>query len=821
MQAMQKLCFRTLSSAIVLTAALVSANGAHAQEAAGDPPTGTAKIDEIVVTAQKRSENVQDVPIAIAAFSGEALQEKGIGEISQLANQTPSVQLSNSSQIVSSPSSLSGFIRGIGQDDFSTQFEPGVGTYVDGVYLARTVGANANLLDVERVEILKGPQGTLFGRNTIGGAISVVTRAPSDEFGVRLQGTIGRFNRVDVGGIVDIPIAPGVLTSSIAVNYSSRDGYQKRIPFPGADNFYQEPITAFSSTGAILGTGARDRLGGGNELNGRIKLLWNASDAVRVTLAADYTRANQGASATTLIRTSQGGAGGPTLTGIYNACINTPAAVLAVTPLAAICGPRVGPGTALGGVNADADTTNDRLTVDDRFVTGDIDTTYGAGNNFSRLRNFGVTGTIDIDLTDDIALKSITAYRKQKWNIGLDIDGTPVQIFEPNVRQDQHQFSQELQLSGKAIDNRLNWLLGVYYFDEHSDEQQNPNFAAGLFTILNPASFDTKSYAAFGHLNFAVTDQLGITLGARYTEETKHLDPSQLDINLFLQKAAGVPAFLYPDPTDLRQLLPTARQRLKFNNFSPRVGLEFKPTDDVMIYGSFSRGYKSGGWTTRVTAPVMAVPTFNPEQAETFEAGIKSELFDRRLQLNIAAFTTKYKAIQLLIQRGISPTFENAGTARIKGIEVEGQAVLSDIFRVNASAGYIDAHFTAISDPTAVITLDSDLPRVPAWTVHVGPEARFDLGSGTLKLRADYSYRSRSANDAENTPELYSRAVNLVDASITYEAPDESWSITAGGRNIFNERYVVNGTNQLPAVGILTANYNRPGEWYVSTRIKF
>jgi iron complex outermembrane receptor protein len=217
----------------------------------------------------------------------------------------------------------------------------------------------------------------------------------------------------------------------------------------------------------------------------------------------------------------------------------------------------------------------------------------------------------------------------------------------------------------------------------------------------------------------------------------------------------------------------------------------------------------------------MAVPTFDPEQAETFEAGIKSELFDRRLQVNIAAFTTKYKGIQLLIQRGVSPTFENAGTARINGFEIESQAVLSDIFRINASAGYIDAHFTSVSDPTGVITIDSDLPRVPKWTAHIGPEARFDIGSGTLSLRADYSYRSRSANDAENTPELYSRAVSVVDASITYAAPDDRWSITAGGRNIFNERFVVNGTNQLPAIGLLTANYNRPGEWYVTTRVKF
>ena len=321
-------------------------------------------------------------------------------------------------------------------------------------------------------------------------------------------------------------------------------------------------------------------------------------------------------------------------------------------------------------------------------------------------------------------------------------------------------------------------------------------------------------------MNFAVNDQLGLTLGARYTKEIKHLNPGQVDLNLFLQKV-GVPAFLYPDPSDLRQLLPTDRQRQKFSNFSPRIGVEYKPLERVMIYGSYSRGFKSGGWTTRVTAPVMSVPTFDPEQADTYEIGFKSDLFGRKLRLNAAAFRTNYEDIQLLIQRGISPTFENAGTARIQGVELEGFAALSNQFKVDASVGYIDAHFRSVSDPTGVISLSSDLPRVPAWTAHVGPSYRFDLGAGEVTLRADYSYRSRTANDAENTPELYSRRVHLVDLGATYAGPGDRWSITAGGRNVFNTRYVVNGTNQLAAVGFLTANYNRPAEWYLTGRVRF
>lgn len=788
--------------------------GAPAFAQAGDG------VDEIIVTAQKRVENVQDVPIAIAAISGEAMQSRGVTEVAQLANYTPSVQLSNSSQIVSSPSSLSGFIRGIGQDDFSAAFEPGVGTYVDGVYLARTVGANANLLDVERIEILKGPQGTLFGRNTIGGAISVVTREPADELAARGQVTVGRFNRKDASLALDVPLIEDRLLSSVAVAYSSRNGWQHREVFPGVNQ--SETVADFVPSGSVQGLGSRNHLGGGHELNARGKLLWKG-DGFRVTLAADYSRARQGASPYNLIRTAQVDPGGnPTLAGLYNICIGTPSAVLGAIGLGAVCGPRVGPGTGIAGVNVDADPANDLAPYDDRYVSNDLDVTYGSGNNYSRLRNYGFAGTIDIDLSDDITLKSITAYRNQKWDIGLDIDGSPAIIFEPTISQSQHQFSQEFQLNGSSLDDRLKWVAGLYYFDEAADEEQDPIFGGGVFSVLNPISFKTKSYAAFAHLNFAITDQLGITVGGRYTEEQKRFWPSQIDTNLFLQKLLALPPFLYADPNDLSQLQPTELQKQKFNDFSPRLGVEFKPNDDVMLYGSYSRGYKSGGWTTRVTAPVLEAPTFKEETADTIEFGIKSTLLDRKLQINAAAFTTKYKDIQLLIQRGVSPTFENAGDARIKGLELEVKARLAEGLRLNASVGYIDAHYTRVDDPTGVIQMESDLPKVAKWTAHFGPEYRLDMGNDSaLTLRADYFYRSRVASDSENTPELYGKARSTIDLSATYALPGDKLSLSVGGKNVFNERYIVNGTNQLAGAGMLFATYNQPAEWYVSARFDF
>jgi iron complex outermembrane receptor protein len=781
---------------------------------------GRVGLDEIVVTAQKRAQNIQDVPITVSAFSGAELQERGVTQVSQLANYTPNVQLTSTSQFLSSPAMLSAFIRGIGQDDFSVNFEPGVGTYVDGVYLARTIGANANLLDVERVEILKGPQGTLFGRNTIGGAISVVTRDPADTSGAHVEVTGGRFDRFGVGVVVDMPIIDNTLLSSVAFSSEKRQGYQRRITFPGSGGFVTDDPRVFRQNEFDF----RGNAGGIDSQSIRAKLLWMPRSGVRVTLIGDYTREDQGASPSTLLKTAQNSPGGPagfTLVGLYNHCINTPAATLAAQgPFGAVCGLRANAGTSMAGVNVDGDPNNNRLTVDDRFVTGNIDTTYNTGVNFSSLNSHGVTGIVDVDLADHLTLKSITAYRDLNSGIGIDLDGTPVAIFETTDEIKQDQFSQELQLVGKAFDNRLNWLAGAYYFHEHALESNPVVFSAGLQQIVAPNSFQTYSAALFTHLNYAFTDKLSMTLGGRYTDEHKEFIGGQSDLNELLIKF-GVPPVVFPVPSNPTILYPPGLNKLKANNFSPRAGLEFHPVNDVMIYASYSKGFKSGGWTSRLTFPESVAPTFDEETATSYEVGLKSEFLERRLQVNFAGFLTNYDGIQLSIQRGVSPTFENAGRARIKGLELETQAVVTDALRVFASAGVIDAYYLSVNDPTGVINIQSDLPKTPKTTAHIGPEYEIHLPSAAaITVRGDYSYRSRAANDAENSPDVYARAVSLVDLSATYAPAGKKWSLTVGGTNVFDRRYIVNGVDQLGGVGVELATYNRPAEWYASFRFK-
>ncbi|WP_029986868.1 TonB-dependent receptor, partial [Sphingobium sp. HDIP04] len=454
---------------------------------------------------------------------------------------------------------------------------------------------------------------------------------------------------------------------------------------------------------------------------------------------------------------------------------------------------------------------------------------YGTGINFTNTRNFGFTGTVDIDLGGP-ALKSITAYRNLDTRFGQDLGNSPVVGFEGTFRVKQHQFSEELQLSGKAFNDKLDYLVGAYYFSEGGRDSEDVAFTGGLFQIVGNFRFNTKSYALFTHLNYRVNDLIGITLGGRYTKEDKTLVGSQRDLNMLLTKL-GTPAFLFPDPTDLSQFYPTGEQKLSFSNVSPRVGIELHPTERIMLYGSFSKGFKSGGWTTRVSAPVPPDPTkpadkqapsFNPEKADTFEIGFKSQLFDRMLQVNAAAFYTDYKGIQIQIQRGIGASFENAGNARIKGFEVETIFAPSRVFRVSASAGYIDAYYRRINDPSGTITLASRLPRVPKWTATLSPEFNVFLANeGRVTLRADYSYKSTMAADAENTPELFSGNVSLVNASLTYSAPGDDWSLAIGGNNVFNKRYIANGVNQLNGTGLLSAVPNRPSEYYATLRFKF
>ena len=863
-----KVRFQSVSTLALATSILILPSHAFAQaEQAAEDQGG---IEEIVVTAQKRVENVQDVPIAISAFSNTALRERAVNDISALGALAPNVNLDGGTPFSGSSAVLSATIRGIGSDDFAFNIDPGVGIYLDGVFLARTVGANQDLPDVERIEVLKGPQGTLFGRNTIGGAVSIVTHNPGKEFRIVGDLTTGSFGLLKARATIDLPITDG-LAASVTGAVTSRDGFQRRIPYNGT----AAEMRAISNSNSFRQFSHADYSNGtrqseDNSVSLRGKLRWDDGGAFRVTVSGDYTRQNSTGQNNSLLGVSfppgpfaptnpfpgtginpVNPAGGVLFAGLYNFCIGSTPAEIAARGATAICGARgtsVNPGGLLGslaGVNRDADTT------------------YATGPTLNKLKAWGVSGNAELDVAEGLMLRSITAFRKTNWKAGSDLDGSPLSMLELTFSQNQEQFSEELQLLGSdLLDGKLNFVLGAYYFEEQGNLRDHVVFDEGLLQVDGPNTFDTSNYAFFGQVDFKVNDWISLTLGGRYTKEKKAFEGGQQDLNggnyklfgcatadgtiapfgnfpLAPPVAAGGPpcfaALSFPDPTNPVRVYVPGVNRKEFSNFAPKVGLQLHPTEDIMIYGSYSEGYKTGGWTTRLTNPQGNVaPDFDEEIAKTFEVGFKSTLLDRRLQLNVAAFTTDYQNVQLNQQVGTSPTIDNAGTARIKGVEFEAVIAPAKGLTINASVGYLDATFTTltasvqrpdVAGPIPGLRLGAviggQLPKTANWSTNLSPRYELDLANGgSMVFLADWTHKSEVFNDVARYLPLRRPPIDIVNASISYREPDGRWDLTVGGTNLTETRYLVSGGAN-DAAGVYFGSFNRPREWYARIGFKF
>jgi iron complex outermembrane receptor protein len=787
---------------------------------------------EITVTAEKRSENVQDVPISITAFSETAIRNKGITDLHGLSALIPNVNLDQGSPFSGSNSVLSASIRGIGQDDFAFNLDPGVGVYVDGVYFARTVGANQNLLDVDRIEVLKGPQGTLFGRNTIGGAISIVTRTPGEDFAVQAQATGGSFNRRDVAVMADIPLAPNLL-SSITFSSQFQDGYQTRIPYPSATPYVSDPSGVLHAAG----NEAFNTQGGTNEQVIRAKLLWRAADTVTATFTGDWTHTDQPSTANTVLQTVTTGPNA-VFGAFYNLCL---LGVPFVPTAALVCGPRNVVGTPLWQANLNPATT--RLLYGPAVTnTGNIDTTYATGENFDKLDSYGVAATVDWDVNSQFKVRSITASRRLHWASGLDTDGSPIDFFETSFAEGQHQFSEELQGIGDLLDSKLKLVGGLYYFEEGGYIHDFVTFGGGLLQIDGPNTLDTKSYAGYLHADYRVTDKIGLTLGGRYSEDKKTFTGGQQDLNDFFYKISGcypygasasligAPAALtcqqvlgFPNPANHYQVYPIGEQHQDFNEFTPTANLQYHFTDDVMGYLSYSKGFKTGGWTTRLTAPLppgSPAQAFGPETDQTYEAGLKSAWFDHTLIVDAAVFVSNYDQIQLTYQISTSPVTQNAGNARIKGGEVEFQSLLGRFFSLNGGVGYMDAGYTEVNAGAAATT-GAYLPKTPRLKITLSPELHAKLPNGAAwRLGADYTHTSETYNDVQNTPLLERPKLDLFNASSSIVAPNGKVTFTVGGTNLSDKRYITTGQPQI-AGGVIYGTYNAPREWYATIGVKY
>ena len=762
--------------AAVITSLLAYQNPAHAQ------------LEEIIVTARKREEPLQRTPISITAFTAEQLAKPGFDDLADVARFAPNVVFDQGTGNTGGSFNSQLFIRGVGQVDFLFSSDPGVGIYIDEVYLPRVIGSILDVTDIERIEILRGPQGTLYGKNTIGGALNITSQRPGDEFGAIANLTVGSRDRIDARLSADVPIVDERLNGRFTVSSRNQDGYVDRIN------------QGDRATGDVNSDGFRGLLhftpGGG----------WD------VLLSADYTRRREEAIANELL----------------DVRLDDP--VLLLWNL--LVAPTYGPGSI----------------YDSRFLTHGSDS-QATGPSHSDLDMWGVSLNASKELSDAYTLKSITAYREEDAQFGQDQDHSPFRYLETTNDNQHDALSQELQLHGVNFGDRLEWVAGAFYMHEEGTDAFDIVLGGGLFDSLealpapilplvpgvtcppppgvplpcaggpgNPFNvsldfeatlfddIDIDSYALYTQGTYRFTDRLSITAGGRYTWEDKTFT------TMLVRNASGVVT------------VPEHSISNSWNAFTPRAGLEYQWTAALMTYVSAARGFKSGGFNGRAQS-LAEIDSFDPEYVWSYEAGFKSQWLDNRLMLNLAAFYNDYSDIQLTSVRAVEGLIvvvtENAGEARIQGMEIELAAQPFEPLVVRAGAGYLDAEYTELS-PGATVTLDSKLVKVPEWTANLAAEFSVPLGSDwALTVGGDLSYRDDYFNDPNNTPLLKQDAYTLLGAYMRFASSDGRWELTAFGTNLSDERYMTNGLQSYGSFGTADGTFGPPREWGLTLKAQF
>jgi iron complex outermembrane recepter protein len=721
------------------------------------PEADNGGIADIVVTARRRSENLRDVPVAVTAFSAASLDARAVSNVAGLANFAPNVEL-NSGNPNGGSTALQAFIRGVGQSDYLFPNDPGVGLYVDGVYISRTVGGLLDLADVEQIEILRGPQGVLYGKNTIGGAINVSTRLPDGETRGAIEAITGRFNRSDVKGYVTFPISD-TLSGKVSGAYIHRNGYGRQV---------------------LTGR----QLGDDNRFITNAALRWQPSAGLDFILRGDFTRTDQGGQAGTLGR-------------LY--AFDVPLEALYKGVLVPILNGQLGlpAGSQLDG----------------RYISANRFDSFGTAPTFDKSRIWGVSLTSNIDLNDTVALKSITAFRHLKAEIARDTDHTPYTLVSTNTRDKQRQFSQEFQLAGATADKRLNWLLGLYYLKEHAEDFNTVGILSGTLPVfgfeldLTPQNtIDVTSTAAFAHASFALTDKLSVSGGLRWSRDQKTYD--QLHFR-----------------TVTRAIVVDRTLERAWSAVTYKGSIDYKPTDDALLYASVSRGFKSGGWSPRPNSAADGQIPFNPEFLLTWELGAKTEWFDRRLILNAALFTSTYSNIQLSVLQpsgnSISINVLNAGEARVRGFELEAIARPIKGLDLSATLSHLDGKYTKLGAGVTDVTLTTPLREAPPWSATLGAQYRFEVGSGGfLSLRGDATYKGRVLKDFGASEKIFAPSYWLYSARLAYTAPDDQFEVALFGTNLSDARYISNA-QQVSAFGYNEVYYGRPREWGLSGKFQF
>ena len=692
------------------------------------------RLDVITVTARRVEESLKDTPIAVTVTTGDDLVKGDVSRITGITETAPNVNFSFAGTSSGSDSAAVVFIRGVGQNDFTVVSDPGVGIYVDGVFLGRTVGSALDIFDLKQVEVLRGPQGTVFGRNSVGGAINVTTADVTDEFEGRLRAVVGDDGRFEQFLTLNVPISDSFGIRASGFN-RDRDGTVTR----------QDGVD----------------LGDDNIFGGRLKAQWEPTDNFRSTFSFDYSQEDEESAAEVLLDSIEASP----FVNFFNS--NT------------FGNGSTDPACAGDGQGTPPDINNPAC-ANDQFVLGEFDSAE-TGPSFNENEVWGVSLTNEFDISDNLTLKSITGYRDVDARFARASDGTPFDIFSTQTTYTQEQFSQEFQLIGSNFDNRFNWVGGLYYFEEEASGFDEVSLIVAPIDRLNiGADTDNNNWAVFAEGTLDLSDRLRVLGGIRFTDESKTTDLTSVGLDAPIQNLSG------PAAGDIEQ---------DFSEVTWRGSAIYELTDSISTYFTASRGFKSGGVFQRVTGAVDNIEdlTFDPEFVDLFELGVKGEFPEQGLRVSVAGFISDYTDIQLDgAPPGSFATIQfNSGDANINGIEAEFDWAPTDNILLNGALGLIDAEYTNLAEGS-LVTEDDDLIRTPEVTWSLNGTYEFDLGKvGSLTPGFNWVYNSETAFEATNTDLTTEDGFHAFDLSLRYDNPDENLNLTFGIDNVTDQEYLV------------------------------
>lgn len=684
-------------SRIAAAVAMAISAATIAQEA----DTG-ATLEEVVVTAQKRSERLQDVPLSVTALSADALSDVGVRNMQDMGLVIPSLSVSSAVGFTIT------YLRGVGSTAIGPGIEVPVSIYVDGVYYASTMSSMFDFGNIERVEVLKGPQGTLFGRNATGGLINVVTKTPTQKFQTSGEVSYDNFQTakgklVVSGGITD------TLAADFAVNAGTQgEGWGKNL------------------------TSGKDVFRDDHDVTVRSKWAWEPGSGTRVLFIGDYTD----------------------LANSMN-------------------GQRLVPGT----VPNPAYGARVQPAYDSWDIVADTEPRYTN-------RNWGLSLRAEHEFSA-VDFMSLSAYRDSRSTLKWDVDFTEVPWLIGDLTDLESQFSQEFQLSSRE-GGPLSWTAGVYYFravGEYAPSGVKGRVFGGAFDYLAPYGKQiTEAYAGFAQGSYSLTEATRLTLGARYTNEDRSL--------------TGRTEAILPGGTSQVLLGTTPKKTLNFDKPTFRIALDHRLNPDVLTYVSFNTGFKSGGFNTQFVSD----PSFLPETVKAYETGIKSDLLDRRVRLNAAAFYYDYKNIQVQKVGTTNTGIINGASAEIKGVDADFAAAVSSNFRINGSVAFLDAKFKEFTNapfgvprggvPTVPGDASgNDIPKSPGFQSTLTGDYKIPTGDGSaVHLIGTWVHSGSYAMEADNV--FKQKAVSRLNAAVSWVAPNDRWFVKLWGNNLTNEAVV-------------------------------